>query len=226
MNQRQSQMRPVRVVIVDDHAKFRQKLRKLFDEYPGFCIVGEASSGTEAIAIVHELALDIMLLGLQLRDMDVLSALQRLRRVANFKIILLGDIQRKDEIRAILFGASGVVQKSASSETLFKGLQSVLNGEIWSKRDLSGDLIAILTNSSNWPLNDRPQLGLTSRELDIVCAVSQGLDNRAISELLGISPFTVKHYLTRIFGKLGVHNRLDLTLFAKSKGLAESQIVD
>jgi DNA-binding NarL/FixJ family response regulator len=219
-------MRPIRVVIVDDHAIFRQKLRKLFNEHPGFCIVGEASSGTEAMDIVHELALDILLLGLHLRDMNGLSVLQRVGRDANFKIILLGDIQRKDEIRAILFGAYGVVQKSASSETLFKSIQSVLNGEIWSKRDLLGDLVAILSNASSRPLNGCQQLGLTSRELDIVCAVSQGLDNRAISEMLGISHFTVKHYLTRIFSKLGVNNRVDLTLFAKSNGLAASRTGD
>jgi two-component system nitrate/nitrite response regulator NarL len=213
-------------VIVDAHAMFRHNLRKLFDEYPGFCIAGEASSGTEAIDIVHELALDIMLLGLQLRDMNGLTVLQRVGRDTNFKIILLGDIQRKDEIRAILFGASGIVQRSASCDTLFKSIQSVLNGEIWSKRDLLGDLIATLSNPSSWPLKGCQQLGLTSRELDIICAVSQGLDNRAISEMLGISPFTVKHYLTRIFGKLGMNNRVDLTLFAKSNGLAASRTGD
>jgi DNA-binding NarL/FixJ family response regulator len=213
-------MLPTRIVIVDEPTLFRQKLRKLFDEHPGFSIVGEASNGTEAIDLVHELTLDILLLGLHLEDTTGLSVLRRVGRTANFKIILLGDIQRADETRAILLGASGVVSKSAGSEILFKSIRSVLQGEIWAKRDLLRDLVAILANSSSWPVNRRPELELTARELDITYAVSQGLDNKAISEILGISPFTVKHYLTRIFGKLCVNNRVDLGLFAKRNGLS------
>jgi DNA-binding NarL/FixJ family response regulator len=144
-------MRPTRIVIVDNHALFRQALRQWFDKHPKFCIVAEAESGTEAIEIVHELALDILLLDLHLRDMTGLKVLQRVGRAANFKTILLGDIQPEDEIKAILLGASGVVRKSAGSETLFKGIESVLKGEIWAKRDLLRDLLAIWRSSSNSP---------------------------------------------------------------------------
>jgi DNA-binding NarL/FixJ family response regulator len=215
-------MAPTRIVIVHDNAIFRQGLRKLFDEHPEFFIVGEASNGTDAIDTVNRLAPDILLLDLQLGDMTGLNVLQRMGREANCKTILLwADIQREDEINAILLGASGIVSKYAAADTLFKSIRSVLGGEIWMKRDLMTDLVAISGNSRNSLGNSAAaQIELTARELDIVRAVSQGLNNKEISAILGISPFTVKHYLTRIFGKLWVNNRVELTLFAKKNGLA------
>jgi DNA-binding NarL/FixJ family response regulator len=206
-----------RVVIADDHALFRQGLRKLFDDHSEFSIVGEASSGIAAIKAVSELQPDILLLDLQLGDM---TGLDVLRRIAGRKVhtILLGsDLQRDDELNAILLGASGVVGKFSAAETLFKSIRTVLSGEIWVSRDAVKNLVALLRGS---PGSTASQFGLTARELEIVKAVVQGLGNREISKTLGISQFTVKHYLTRVFDKLVVNNRVELALFATRHGLA------
>src|SRR5262249_4580346 len=116
-------------------------------------------------------------------------------------------------------GAAGIVRKYAASETLFKSIQSVLDGEIWVRRDVMKYLVAILRGPNGSHGGSAGQVGLTCRELDIVKAVVQGLGNKEISEALGISPFTVKHYLTRIFDKLLVNNRVELVLFATRQGL-------
>jgi DNA-binding NarL/FixJ family response regulator len=142
-------MRPTRIVIADEHALSRQALRQSVDKHPEFCIVAEATSGTQAIEIVHELALDVLLLDMHLGNMTGLMVLQRVGRAAKFKTILLGDLEPEDESKAVLLGASGVVRKSAVPETLFKSIESVLKGEIWAKRDLLKDLLAILRHSSN-----------------------------------------------------------------------------
>jgi DNA-binding NarL/FixJ family response regulator len=213
-------MAATRIVIVDDHAIFRQGLRRLFDEHPEFCIVGEASNGAEAIDSINRLAPDVVLLDLQLGDMTGLNVLQRLGRDRNFKTILLAaDIQRDEEVNAVLLGASGIVTKYEASETLFKSIRSVVKGEIWAKRNLMRELVAVLRKPCG---NPTLQIGLTARELDIVGAVTQGLDNQKIAETLRISPFTVKHYLTRIFNKLLVNNRIELALFAARNGLASN----
>ena len=81
------------------------------------------------------------------------------------------------------------------------------------------DLVAILRGPRSSFGDPSGQFGLTSRELEIVKAVVQGLGNKEISESLGISPFTVKHYLTRIFNKLLVNNRVELVIFATRNGL-------
>src|SRR5687767_10962800 len=109
-------MSPTRVLIVDDHAIFRQGLRKLFDEHAEFTVVGEASSGAEAVAAVKQLTPDVLLLDLQLGDMTGLDVLRRLGTGMKTKTILLGaDIQRADELTAILLGASGIVGKYSAS---------------------------------------------------------------------------------------------------------------
>ena len=217
-------MLPTRIVIVDDDEIFRQELHRLFDEHQEFSIVGEASNAVEAIEVVQCVALDILLLNPHIGDMTGLSVLQTLRRLANFRTILLGaDIQREDEISAILSGASGIFRKSAPAETLVNSIRSVLDGQIWAKRDLLRELLAITRNSGNSIDNRVTQIRLTARELDIICAVAQGLANKEISELLGISPFTVKHYLTRIFNKVFVNSRVELALFATRNGLAANK---
>src|SRR5262245_4901275 len=216
-------MTPTRIVIADDHAIFRQGLRKLFDEHGEFCIVGEASNGAEAIQIASRLDFDVLLLDLQLGDMTGLEVLRRIGTDMKFQTIMLGaDIHQDDEVNAILFGAAGIVRKYAAAETLFKSIRSVLDGEIWVKRDVMKDLVGILRGPRSSFGDPSGHFGLTSRELEIVRAVVQGLGNKEISESLGISPFTVKHYLTRIFNKLLVNNRVELVIFATRNGLSGS----
>jgi len=214
-------MTPTRIVIADDHAIFRQGLRKLFDEQSEFCIVGEASNGAEAVQIANRLDFEVLLLDLQLGDMTGLDVLRRIGTDVKFHTIMLGaDIHQDDEVNAILLGAAGIVRKYAAAETLFKSIRSVLDGEIWVKRDVMKDLVGILRGPRSSFGDPSSQFGLTSRELDIVRAVVQGLGNKEISESLKISPFTVKHYLTRIFNKLLVNNRVELVIFATRNGLS------
>jgi DNA-binding NarL/FixJ family response regulator len=216
-------MSPTQVLIVDDHAIFRQGLRKLFDEQPEFSIVGEAASGAEAVAAVQQFSPDILLLDLQLRDMTGLDVLRRLGTGTKTRTILLGaDIQRADELTAVLLGAYGVVAKYSASETLFRSIRVVMEGEMWVKREVIGELIGMLRARETSP-DALGHFGLTARELEIVKAVVQGMGNREISESLGISQFTVKHYMTRIFDKLLVANRVELALFATRQGLAQNR---
>jgi DNA-binding NarL/FixJ family response regulator len=214
-------MNPTRVLLVDDHEIFRQGLRRLFDEHADFRVVAEASNGAEAIAAVKEHVPDIMLLDLQLGDMTGLDVLRRLGRDLKTKTIILGaDIQRADELTAIVLGAFGIVGKYAASEVLFRCMRAVLQGEVWTTREVISELIGMIRKRDN-PSDTLGHFGLTPREMQIVKAVVQGMGNREISEALGISQFTVKHYMTRIFDKLLVSNRVELALFATRQGLAQ-----
>jgi len=210
------------IVISDDHAIFRQGLRKLFDEQAEFRIVGEAASGAETIQVVNALQPDILLLDLQLGDMTGIDVLRKIGPTAKGQTILLGaDIRQEDELNALLLGASGVVGKYSAAETLFKCIRAVRTGEMWMKRDTVKNLVSMMRGNNSPGSN---QFGLTTRELEIVRAVVQGLGNREISEMLGISQFTVKHYLTRVFDKLLVGNRVELALFATRHGLARNSV--
>jgi DNA-binding NarL/FixJ family response regulator len=215
-------MIPTRIVVADDHAMFRQGLRKLFAEHQEFSIVGEASSGAEVMARVDALAPNVLLLDLQLGDMTGLDVLRRMGTGLNFKTVILGaHIQRADAVNAILLGASGIVRKYEPSETLFESIRAVIAGEMWITREVIDDLIQLLPVTST--TNPLTHFGLTAREMEIVQAVVQGLGNNEVSEKLGISQFTVKHYMTRIFDKLLVSNRVELALFAVRQGLAKKR---
>ncbi len=192
MKKDRSTIIPTRILVADDHAIFREGLRKLFEEHREFSIVGEASSGAEVMIAVEVLAPDVLLLDLHLGDMTGLDVLRRLGTGMNFKTVILGaDIQRADELNAILLGASGIVRKYEASETLFKSIRAVIAGEIWIKREVIDGLIKMLPPTST--TNPLTHFGLTAREMDIVQAVVQGLGNNEISEKLGISHFTVRH---------------------------------
>lgn len=206
-----------RILIADDHALFRQGLRKLFDDHNEFAIVGEASSGAATIRAVHDLQPDVLLLDIQLGDMTGLDVLRKITGVKGHILLLGSDIQKEDELNAILLGASGVISKYSPADILFKSIKTVLSGEIWVSRDAVKNLVARLRGA---PGSAAAQFGLTARELEIVKAVVQGMGNREISQTLGISQFTVKHYLTRVFDKLVVNNRVELALFATRHGLA------
>jgi DNA-binding NarL/FixJ family response regulator len=213
-------MLPTRIMIVHDDADFRQCLRKSLDGHPEMLVVGEVSSGAEAIDIVKKLALDVLLLDMKLRDMSGWEVLEQLGQDGQFKTLLVGaNSQREDEIRAVLLGASGIVRKDAAIETFVMSIQSVIEGQICVTHNLTADLVAIMRNSGTPVSNPPVETGLTPRELDIVRAVSQGLENREISESLGITIVSVKHYLSRIFSKLSVRNRVELVLFATRSGL-------
>src|SRR5438132_2948578 len=158
-------MSSTRILMADDHAIFRQGLRKLFDEHQEFSIVGEASNGAEAMAAVNGLAPDVLLLDLQLGDMTGLDVLRRIRTGVKFKTIILGaDIQRADELNAILLGASGIVRKYAASETLFKSIRAVTAGGIWIKREVIHDLIQMMPGRDSSTTNPLVHFGLTPRE--------------------------------------------------------------
>src|SRR5262245_59760330 len=160
-------MSPTRVLIADDHAIFRQGLRKLFDEHAEFVVVGEAANGAEVIEAVKQITPDILLLDLQLGDMTGLDVLRRLGTGLKTKVILLGaDIQRADELTAILLGALGVVGKYSASETLFRSIRAVMDGEMWVTRDVIAELISMLRGREGSPGDTLNHFGLTARELE------------------------------------------------------------
>jgi two-component system nitrate/nitrite response regulator NarL len=207
----------IRIVAADDHPIFREGLVRLLQARPDLEIVGAASDGDEALALVRSTAPDILLLDMAMPRMSGLVALREMRALDTpTRIVLLtAAIERPDIVTAIQLGARAVVLKESASDVLYKCLQAVMDGQYWLGRKAVATLVAVLREvSSSYTPAATKHFGLTDREREIVGVILDGCSNGDIAAKFAISEKTVKHHLTNIFDKVGVSNRLELALFA------------
>jgi DNA-binding NarL/FixJ family response regulator len=206
------------ILIVDDHAMFREALRTLLDTDPSLRVVGEAGDGREAIRLAGELRPDLILLDVRMPGTSGLQALREIARITPpiRTLLLTAELGESDAVEALRLGAKGVVMKESLPEVLFESIRAVMAGQYWVGRDCVADLIrTVRERRAQSELETRdPSLGLTARERQVVAAIVVGCSNADIAQKFAISSKTVKHHLTKVFDKLGVSNRLELALFA------------
>jgi len=213
------QPRHVRISIADDHQIFRDGLKRLLESEPGFEVVSEAADGIDAIRMSHDSQPDILLLDVAMPRMGGVEALASLANTGPRIILLTAAIQPSDLLKAIQFGARGVVMKESATRLLIEGIHRVMDGKYIIGADVADDLAHAVKHVTA----ERPRpYKLTPREMEIVSAIAEGQSNRQIAERLKISLQTVKHHLTSIFDKTGASNRLELALLAIRKGVVDS----
>ncbi len=205
----------IRILVADDHAIFRDGLRKLLEVTDEVEIVGEASNGVECTKMLAKLKPDILLLDLRMPEKDGLGVLEEVNfdTLPTRVIVLTAAEDDRDVVRAMRLGARGVVLKQSASDLLLKSIRKVNDGEIWLDNRMTAEVIdAFKKSSESGQRREKPLL--SDREKEIVQLVAQGFRNREIGEKLFISEQTVKNHLHNIFDKLGVSDRLELALYA------------
>jgi DNA-binding NarL/FixJ family response regulator len=211
--------RGLRVLLVDDHSFYRLGLRRMLEDEG--LEVAEARSGPAALEAAARAAPDVVLMDLHMPGMSGVEATRLLGETAPevSVIMLTASTDDGDVVNAVRAGARGYLLKDAAIEEIVAGLRAAAAGEAWvSPRATSALLDHVRAVGAEAPAE--PPVRLSDRERDILRLIAAGKDNAAIGRELYISPGTVRKYVSSIFAKLGVGNRVDAAVYAVRRGLA------
>ncbi|MBH0024946.1 response regulator transcription factor [Salinibacterium sp. SWN248] len=203
----------IRVVVADDHPIVRSGIVGLLGSADDIEVVGEASDGTEAVALATQLSPDVVLMDLRMPGLGGAEATAQLVAARPDVRVLILTTYESDEniLTAIEAGASGYLLKAAPQEEILAGLRSVARGEV----ALAPSIAALLVNRMREPA----KVTLSDRETQVLALVSEGNSNRKIAAALFVSEATVKTHLIHVFEKLDVKDRTRAVTKAMELGL-------
>jgi DNA-binding NarL/FixJ family response regulator len=209
-------MKPIRLVVVDDHALFRSGLISLLNDAPEFQVVGEAGNGQEALDVVRRLSPDVILLDINMPIMGGVETVTELRQESDVRILML-TISKSDEdlFGAISAGADGYLLKNVTPDELFKAIRNVMAGLSVLAPDVTRQVLRAISLDQVGAA-DR---GLSSRELEVLRCLAQGKTTAQISSELFISDNTVKTHVRHILEKLEASNRAEAVSKAVQLGM-------
>jgi DNA-binding NarL/FixJ family response regulator len=200
----------VRVLVVDDHAMVRMGLVQLLATAPDLEVVGEAADGLEAVARVADREPDVVLMDLQMPGMDGVRATREITSTSRSQVLVLTSFSDAERITdAIDAGAVGYTLKDADPDDLLDAIRAVARGESPLHPRVARQLLTARARGRS--AGD----DLTSRELEVLELVRQGLANKQIARRLGITERTVKAHLTSVFSVIGVADRTSAALWAQ-----------
>ncbi|MDB5054571.1 MAG: DNA-binding response regulator [Bacilli bacterium] len=216
-------MKPYRILIVDDHPLARKAVRSLLEDEPAYMIVGEASSGQEALEACESLKPDVVLLDIHMPVMNGLETTRYIKqKYAHIKIVILSVSDAvTDLFTAIKNGAQGYLLKNMDAAEWLNYLGALLQED----SDIPKMIADKLFYRFKTGLSDKePLLNLlTPREHDILALVSKGDTNRQIAETLIIAENTVKNHIKNLLEKLSLDNRVQLAAFAVKNQLQRNK---
>jgi DNA-binding NarL/FixJ family response regulator len=206
-------MESIRLVVADDHPVVRDGLRAMLETQPDIEVVGEATTGAEALSLVRSLRPDIVLMDLQMPELDGTTATRLIRsEYEDVHVLVLTTYDTDADIsRAVEAGAIGYLLKDARRDELFQAVRVAARGE----SVLSPGVASRVLGRMRAPAEE----ALSPREIEVLGAVARGLSNRAIARSLHISEATVKTHLLHVFAKLGVDDRTAAVTEALERGI-------
>jgi len=219
-------MKPIRVLLADDHALFREGVHAILKSVPDVEIVGEAGTGQEALTLAAKLEPDIILMDIQMPDLNGVEATQRILKVQpETGIIIVTMLEDDDSLfSAMQAGARGYVLKGADKAEMLKSIRAVAEGEALFGPAIAARLLNFFHDQPSQPKSDSsipPFPDLTEREREILACIARGDTNAEIAEQLTISLKTVRNHVSNIFTKLQVANRAQAAIKARDAGLGK-----
>lgn len=212
----------VRVLILDDHAAFREPLRFMFEREPEFEVSGEAGNLEEARGMLEDV--DVAVVDLNLPDGHGSEILPELRRRSPkaLALVLTASADRAEYARAVEAGAAGVLHKSSRISEIISATRRLLVGEALLSPEETVELLRLYHQHQEQTREARESIGrLTPREREILQCLVQGLSDKEISDRLYVSVGTVRNHVASTLSKLRVHSRLQALVLAIQHGLVK-----
>jgi DNA-binding NarL/FixJ family response regulator len=214
-----------RILLVEDHASFRQTLAYVFDQQPDFQVVAQAATLAEARGIMNgSEAADLGVIDLSLPDGEGTDLIAELRDAnpAFAALVLTASLDRTEHARAIEAGAASVVHKSADVDDILDATRRLGEGESLISQEELVELLRLAGQNREEELEARASIEqITPREQEVLISLAEGLSNKEIAAKLHMSVDTERTHMMNILNKLGVHSRIQALLFAARHGLVE-----
>lgn len=204
-----SRVRQITVVVVDDHEMMRQGIKNILRHDRGVRILGEAGEVPEALALIAELQPDIVLLDIRLREGSGIDVVKGCKDLApSTKILIVSAHDDLHYVKSMVrLGVRGYMVKSASGRELRRAVRDVAEGHLVFPSGIADKVIDALSVGNGPSIRRRPNPLLTQRESEVMCRIAEGLTNRGIAEVLGISSKTVEAHVQRLLLKTGASSR-------------------
>ncbi|HSJ16303.1 MAG TPA: response regulator transcription factor [Longimicrobiales bacterium] len=212
----------IRILLVDDHLVLRAGLKALLDAETDMRVVGEASTGEEAIEKAKTLRPDVIVMDLSMPGMGGLEATRLIAEGGAARVLVLTMHSEEEYLLPVLeAGGSGYVKKTSADEDLTNAIRTVARDEVFLYPNAAKLLLQGFRVRGEDDQPD-PLEKLTERERDVLAMTAEGYSSSEIGEKLFISPKTVDTYRSRIMEKLGLHHRSELVRFALNTGLLKA----
>lgn len=206
----------IKVLIVDDQSLIREGLTMMLSLYDSISIVGEAANGKEAIEILKNKEVDLILMDIRMPVMDGVETTKVIKEsYPEIKVLILTTFNEDEYIfEGLRNGANGYLLKDIGSEELVKAVETVYKGNVLLQPDVAKKMINSLNRETSKEYYSSKDIfkELTKKEYEIALLIGQGKSNKEISETLFITEGTVKNHITKILDKLGLRDRTQLAV--------------
>ena len=217
-------MKPIRVLIVDDHEIVREGLQTLLAEEPDFEVVGTTGNGAAAVELAEANKPDVIVMDLVMPELDGIEATRRIvSKDPAARVLVLTTFADDRRVReAIQAGATGYLLKDILKADLLRALRDAAVGRPSLHPEVQQHLMReVAGKAASSQVQAPPHLSLTEREISILRLIAEGRSNKEIASTLYLTEGTIKGYVSTIFDKLGVEDRTQAALYAVKHGLAQ-----
>jgi two-component system, NarL family, nitrate/nitrite response regulator NarL len=216
-------MKPIRILIIDDHSLFRSGIKQVFQRHKGFEVVGEASDGLEGVKRAIQLKPNVVLLDLHMSGISGLEALRLLKEdIPETQVVMLTVSEdAEDLLETLRAGARGYLLKNIDTEFLLESIQRAAHGESVMSPQIAQKLADYMRmpHKANVAVAEVNTGKLSPREREIIVMLARGSSNKEIARMLNLSESTIKIHVQGILRKLNLAKRVQAAVYAVEHGL-------